>query len=619
MSIGDARQLSLSQTFRTSRATVEDLSDDVLGEVAGFLTPSELTAFSLACRRFASVGNSDAVWGDMLARDFGSAAPSSSSTSSSSLAARVPSSARIPRPGSVGRETSRYAAAAVAMSSLGASTRTALGRMVPSGTAQRLRSGMGMGVGVGMGNGVNNTALLDRRTGLPARSNSIDAALLPPTSSSAAYATASSRTGANTGASKTGASTMTNPKELYQLKFSGVVQQRAVQKVALQAVAVNSAAAGRARKLRVLLDVSGYWVGLGLPLACVAVWMLLLTLKLSETMSDLSWNSVFVPIWVGLIACAASLFVSCMTSCFSRCCRGPSSTCYKQTDGDEYTPFGFLVAWWEAAKSGVSGCFAVVATSWLFLFVLLGFVIFPICLWAKLSGRVDPSWAVIFLPVWFIFLLYCCVPCCCSKPFEELTGDNDDSIWGGWGVSLVALWAPLLATLAMVVARLEGKTIAASLLFIPLWIVDACLLLFAVVIAIVAATDDDEEASKKEWRTCGLMAFLLAMWLPAQITAAVFDAKYGHLSPLGFCLPILLGLIVVAVAGCWAAARLLRLSRRDNFSDTYRWESWTKEPSRGGAGILPGTADPRAVRDLLVGVGGEEGGRRTGGRGDDLV
>jgi hypothetical protein len=582
LSLADARELSLSQTLRSGKATIDDLNDDILGEVLGFLGADELPAFSLVNRRFAGIASSDAVWKTFLERDF-----SSSAAQGAGAAAPV-------RP-TIGRELSRYGVAAAAMSSLGASTRTAIVRMVPS----RLRTAT-------PGGAANNTSLLDRQSGLPNRSSSLDGLLLDGAPKTGAGRSSAASAGGNTPAA--------SPKDLYLAKFKGVIKDRANQKQQAERAASTGAALHRGRKLRILLDLIGYFIGLGMPLACVAVWMLLVTLKITAATPDMSWNSVFVPIWVGLISCAVALFVGCVTGICSRRC-GDRSMCNRQDDGNDYTPWGFFRAWIEATKGGRSsgGCYTFFSTAWMFLACLLAFVIFPICLWAKLSGRVDSNWAVVFLPVWFVFLLWCCTPCCSGRVVEEITGDSDDSVWGYWGVSLIALWAPLLATLAMVVARLEGKYIASALMFIPFWIVDACLLLFTIVIAIVAATDDDPDDKKREWTACGVMAGLLVMWLPAQITAAVYDSKYGYISPLGFCIPILLGLIVIGGFGCWCSFKLLQTSRRDSWSDVYRAATWTRGGGnlRGGAGILPGNVDARTVRNMMA-DGGAAAPRRVG-------
>lgn len=218
---------------------------------------------------------------------------------------------------------------------------------------------------------------------------------------------------------------------------------------------------------------------------------------------------------------------------------------------------------------------------WLVTFAVLGFIAFPVAVYAKLDGLIAVNWGVVFLPVWAVFFMWCCMPCVASHAVRN------DSVWPVWATSILLAWVPLLAVLVMVVVRLQGKFITSALLLIPFWLVDAVTLLFAVVMTCLAPIDDDEDDRRMEARAAVALWAVLAAAIPAQVLCAFYDYREGAIRPLGILIPLLVDAVAIAAIAGFGARAVWRRSRETAFTDTYEARSWLS-PSTAGAGIIPG-------------------------------
>ena len=349
----------------------------------------------------------------------------------------------------------------------------------------------------------------------------------------------------------------------------------------------------RGNRLRVGLDCAGYGIGLATPCTLLAVWLLLLTLKLSDASSSLTWGAVWLPVWL-----AVAVTFTC--TCFGLWVkwRAYSATAesawYQQDEGEDYTLGGIVND--GISRLARSRCGTVTRLGWVVANLLLAFVAFPALVYAKLDGLITASWPAVFTPVWLVFGLWCCMPPALSRLMEER-----DAMWGVWSMTIIVLWAPLLTTLAMVVARLQGKAIEAVFIFIPLYVVDAGLLLMACVLCIIACVDDSDRGMMLAILT-GICT-VLAIFLPAQILASIGDHATGSFPVLGTLVPLVVGMFIVALAACVSAVVACARSRAEHFTDAYSWAPWCCCLRRPRPTLLPGAGGgARGGRDGFAGV-----------------
>lgn len=102
------------------------------------------------------------------------------------------------------------------------------------------------------------------------------------------------------------------------------------------------------------------------------------------------------------------------------------------------------------------------------LAVLLCLALFLAFLHARLTGAVSWPYAAVFAPLWCAFPLLCAAPCAGWVESYKRT-----SFFVGSWLGLL----PLLAVLALAVARLDGKDgLTLALVFVPFWVVNAVVL-----------------------------------------------------------------------------------------------------------------------------------------------
>lgn len=229
-----------------------------------------------------------------------------------------------------------------------------------------------------------------------------------------------------------------------------------------------------------------------------------------------------------------------------------------------------------------TGCKVTTRSAWLGAILFLGFVAFPAALYLKLSGSVASNWGVVFLPVWLCFLLWCCYPCVMSTV-------NEDFAWSSFAVSLFLTWAPLLAFCIMVVVRLNGRFIASAIISIPLWIVDAVLIMSSCIFAVFACVENSEDGRRVACYMFTSIMTLLLVFVPAQVIAAYGDAKQGAVDPLATGIPIAIGGCLLSLVGFLFMRAMWRRRAEDTsaWRDLYRPETW-RNPHAGVGAIIPG-------------------------------
>lgn len=89
----------------------------------------------------------------------------------------------------------------------------------------------------------------------------------------------------------------------------------------------------------------------------------------------------------------------------------------------------------------------------------------PVLLTVPAAGTADIPWSVALIPIWLVFALFLCAPCCGWRLRDEL--GMFFAILGFW-------WLPLLVTLILLALRLDGIPIALVWVFMPIWIFGSC-------------------------------------------------------------------------------------------------------------------------------------------------
>lgn len=89
----------------------------------------------------------------------------------------------------------------------------------------------------------------------------------------------------------------------------------------------------------------------------------------------------------------------------------------------------------------------------------------PVLLAVPASGAAAMPWSVAFIPLWLVFTLFLCAPCCGWRLRDEP---------GAFVAILGVVWLPLLVTLILLAVRLDGTYIALAWVFLPIWIFGCC-------------------------------------------------------------------------------------------------------------------------------------------------
>jgi hypothetical protein len=337
----------------------------------------------------------------------------------------------------------------------------------------------------------------------------------------------------------------------------------------------------RGLTLRVVLDVLQYCCGLGTPCVLICLWLVLMLLKLCGSIS-IEWSHVWIPLWVmlGVVVCCGLL--GCCTSIISDKST-TASMWHRQSEGDDYAIVGFATVILD--NLGSRGW--TLRFLWCLINVVLAFIIFPALVLAKLNDSVTGSWGLVFVPVWLIFALWCCLPCATNELAHEVLDDRD-AIWYVWIISLVVLWTPLLCVLIMVVVRLDGKFIAAALMFIPFYIADFLMIAVCCFVCILAMVDDDDDDRPKELAVASVLFVCLGTFLPLQIYASIYDDKNGEFPVVGTIAPLIAAMCLISCVSCYGVLRLWKSSREEHFSNAWSLSRCSCRRMRPSTPILPG-------------------------------
>lgn len=201
------------------------------------------------------------------------------------------------------------------------------------------------------------------------------------------------------------------------------------------------------------------------------IWLCLLYMKLKGH-ADLSWWHVFAPLYCILFL--QPLF-SCMLGTVTKICSnnayGSSSVCYELDEGDKNTCFHMQRKWCQYLAD-TNSCARFIGCTLSFSCVAV-LALVPTLIVMKLEGQISGSWGAAMTPLWIL------LGCGCLLPFTGAFAacfDDDDDDRNGVAASLFCVGIPIIVTLALLAARLQGTFIPLKYLFIAFYIVDIFLL-----------------------------------------------------------------------------------------------------------------------------------------------
>lgn len=353
-----------------------------------------------------------------------------------------------------------------------------------------------------------------------------------------------------------------HPYELYRRRYLShkAVKTQAVRRQKEQETELR--VQDRRTCLRYVLDAIEYPLGVGAHCSAIAIFFLLLLLKLNGSFECSYWV-VFSPLAFHPAMLVLSLLLGC---CVKQCDQSSSGLWNGQDDASESTIFYFSRKIWNdvANRNKLKFC---IRRTWFTCMALLVIVAVPLMICLKLQNILPESttWAVTFVPLWLALGCWCCVPYMAKRLFGGSLGD-------GGMVLLMSMWLylPLLIIAAIVAARLDGSYTQAALMFIPLWIVDAVILLVAGVLYVMSCCDSDRDDRPKELAGACVLTAILAIALPAEIIASVVDSRTGQFPVDGFLGPVVALVTILAVLNCVCACILCCKARSNSdFDDAY--------------------------------------------------
>jgi hypothetical protein len=168
-------------------------------------------------------------------------------------------------------------------------------------------------------------------------------------------------------------------------------------------------------RLRTWLDCVQFGCGLGFFLVYPVIWLALMFARTTGLAPDLSWGVVWAPIMAAIVHPLAMAAVGALTERWA-VDADPRSAWRDQELGEKYN----LVHYAQQLKKyrngnrccrrsrPVMGCCTY---SWLLLA--------PILLVLKLEGVISASWPVVFIPLWMLLPLTCCLPWMGVFPFAD--------------------------------------------------------------------------------------------------------------------------------------------------------------------------------------------------------
>lgn len=348
--------------------------------------------------------------------------------------------------------------------------------------------------------------------------------------------------------------------------------------------------------LRLALDCVQFGCGMALYPVYLLIWLCLMLARTTGAAPDMSWAAVFAPV---IAAILHPCLFACIGAVTERCSQnaGSSGACSGQSDGDEkgnFVAYAAAVKEWYDDRRCKCCRFMLAAAIWIDLLLC------PIFLILKLDGHIDCSWPVAMVPIWLLCGLAFLAPCSGLMPCVD---DGEDTCAAVGIVSLFVCYC--LPTLAVVAAMLAGRAIVLKFALIPLWVLDAFLLLGAAGAGIAACCARGDRSDRAIFTGMSLSMLVLGVvGTVSQIYAAI-DWSVGDYE--GVSKSLIIGGIVIVVAVCVAwcvlAVVLLKHARDSEFKGLYT-RNWLRGDTAVAAAMPAGTAVGNVLRDLVRDVEG---------------
>jgi hypothetical protein len=404
-------------------------------------------------------------------------------------------------------------------------------------------------------------------------------------------------------------------------------------------------------RLRTWLDCVQFGCGLGFFLVYPLIWLALLFVRTTGVAPNLSWGVVWAPIMAAIVHPLVMAAIGAVTERWA--VNADARSAWRDQElGEKYN----LVHYAQQVKTyhngnrccrssrPVMGCCTY---SWLLLA--------PILLVLKLDGVISASWPVVFIPLWMLLPLTCCLPWMGIFPFAD-DGDGRRIMCGMLSVRLLvprdsgfadarrgrtafalkpaadachicgshrhdsaadcdhptgsSFVCPCLqvlviffaGTLGTVCALLAGKDMRLLYALIPFWIFDGllfCGACFAWVMGCCASSASD----RKWFRVIGAVTtFVLVLALSGEIPAAIWwDQEDYQAVARALIAPALTLAVILSVAGCVGAGLLLVKARRKAFQQLYR-SNWRNSDASVAASMPGGHAAAEVLRVIRANI-----------------
>jgi hypothetical protein len=310
----------------------------------------------------------------------------------------------------------------------------------------------------------------------------------------------------------------------------------------------------------------------------------------------MSWAAVFAPV---IAAIVHPCLFACIGAVTERCSQGAnsSSACSGQSDGDEkgnFVAYAAAVKEWYDDRRCKCCRFMLAAAIWIDLLLC------PVLLILKLDGHIDCSWPVAMTPIWLLCGLAFLAPCSGLMPCVD---DGEDTCASIGIVSAFVCY--FLPTLAVVASMLAGRAIVLKFALIPLWLLDAFLLLGAAGAGVAACCARGDRSDRAIFTGMSLSMLVFGVvGTVSQIYAAI-DWSEGDYE--GVSKSLIIGGIVIMVAVCVAwcvlAVVLLKHARDSEFKGLYT-RNWLRGDTAVAAAMPAGTAVGNVLRNLVRDVEG---------------
>lgn len=342
-----------------------------------------------------------------------------------------------------------------------------------------------------------------------------------------------------------------------------LTQQRRARDLKVQVAAATGA------RLRQVLDIVQYAIGLPLPCLCLCLFPVTLLLKLGGSYPDMSWELMFLPVFAAFGTLLLCCCVGATAHLVSR--RQPdTSPWYGQYVGETHNWWGlarFMVAWNRTSRMN---CFKrPMSIVFSVLMVTLPLLVQPLLVIGKLNGSVTGSWAQVFAPLWAAAALWCCAPCCAAAALSS--PDDATRVLWPWAASLMFLLMPFVAILGMIASRLDGNDgLKLVFIFIPVYVLQFMCFIVGATFCCLGCFDSVRSDRPIDAAIGLIVCGILGTSLAAVINSAVGEMRTGEI-PVSSLLGPLIGAGGFAFIGCVAISfALWRSARLRNFRGLYR-------------------------------------------------